>query len=228
MNTSIIVTSFNYGLYIDRCIRSCLDQKYLDPNTHEVIVVDDKSTDNTLEIIEKFKVLPNFRVIANSTNVGVAEAANIGIRAALGRFFVRVDADDYVSEKFVFFLRSYLASNKDAFGVACDYVLVNDDGKTVERRYADQNPISCGIMYRHDLFVQAGLYRPDFRHREEEELRRRMGDYYKLHYLHMPLYRYRMHSSNKTKQPEYESYIDKLNELHKTTASPKNDEEPAE
>ncbi len=220
MNTSIIVTSYNYGLYIDRCIRSCLDQKYLDPNSHEVILVDDKSTDNTLEIVEKFKIYPNFRVIANTTNVGVAEAANIGIRAAVGRFFVRVDADDYVSEKFVFFLKSYMAFNKDAFGVACDYYMVNDDGKTVERRYADQSPISCAIMYRHDLFVQAGLYHPGFRHREEEELRRRLKENYKLHYLHMPLYRYRMHNSNKTKQPEYEQYIEKLNELHKPEGQP--------
>jgi len=215
VNTSIIITSYNYGLYVERCLRSCLDQKHVEPGSHEVILVDDSSQDNTLEIIEKFKSAPNLRIIANPTNVGVAEAANIGIRASLGRYFVRVDADDYISQDLVFFLRSYLFYNPDAFGVAGDYLIVDEHENKVERCAADVKPISCGIMYQRDLFVAAGLYNPDFRHREEEELRKRLGDYYRMHYLHMPLYRYRMHKSNKTKQPEYEAFRGKLEDLYK-------------
>lgn len=214
MKSSIIITSYNYGRYIERCIRSCLDQKLVEAGTHEVIVVDDGSQDDTLAIIEKYKVLPNFRVIASPTNVGVAEAANIGIRACMGRFFLRVDADDFVSEKLLFFLQSYLAFNDEAFGVACDYLLVDDNENVLERRHAELAPVSCGILYRRDLFVQAGLYNPDFRHREEEELRRRVGDYYQLHYLRMPLYRYRMHNHNKTKQPDYETFREKLDDMY--------------
>ena len=120
MKTSIIITSYNYGQYIERCIRSCLDQKLVDPAYNEVIVVDDCSTDNTLEIIEKYKSYDNFKVIVNEENSGVAVAANNGIRNSLGQFVVRVDADDYISEHFVFFLQSYLEANHDALGVACD------------------------------------------------------------------------------------------------------------
>ena len=215
MKSSIIITSYNYGRYVERCIRSCLNQKLVASGSFEVIVVDDNSQDDTLAIIEKYKTLPNFRVIANPTNVGVAEAANIGVRASLGRFFVRVDADDYISEKLLFFLESYLAFNDDAFGVACDYLVVDENENAIGRRHAEEHPVSCGILYRRDLFVQAGLYNPDFRHREEEELRRRMGSYYQLHFLRMPLYRYRMHNSNKTKQPEYQVFEQKLHELHR-------------
>jgi hypothetical protein len=125
-----------------------------------------------------------------------------------------VDADDYISENLVFFMRSYMSYNRDAFGVASDYLIVDEHEVKVKRCYAEENPISCSIMYQRDLFVTAGLYNPDFRHREEEELRRRMGTYYKLHYLRMPLYRYRMHKSNKTKQPEYGTYADKLDDLY--------------
>lgn len=215
MKSSIIITSYNYGQYIERCIRSCLDQGLIEAGAHEVIVVDDHSEDDTLNIIEKFKAIPNFRVIANPTNVGVAEAANIGIRASMSQFFVRVDADDYISEKMLFLLQEYLAFNDDAFGVACDYLMVDENESVIERRQADQEPVSCGILYRRDLFVQAGLYNPEFRHREEEELRRRLGDYYRLHYLRMPLYRYRMHKNNKTKQPEYVDYHHKLQDLYR-------------
>jgi glycosyltransferase involved in cell wall biosynthesis len=209
MKTSIVITSHNYGRYIERCLRSCLNQKLVN-NTNEIIVVDDASTDDTLKIVEKFKRFTNIHVIANPTNVGVAEAANIGIRASVGQYVVRVDADDYISEWFVFFLRSYLEENHDAFGVCCDYQLINEHEEVTSRGFANEQPVSCGIMYRRDLLVQAGLYNPTFRHCEEEELRQRVGDYYKILHLRMPLYRYRMHNSNKTKQSEYEAYKAKL------------------
>jgi glycosyltransferase involved in cell wall biosynthesis len=214
MKTSIIITSYNYGLYIERCLRSCLNQHYIDPGAYEVIVVDDNSQDDTLEIIEKFKHFPNFRVIANKQNVGVAEAANTAIRQSLGQYVVRVDADDYVSENMVFFLRSYLEVNHDALAVSCDYVLVDEHENSLKRCYAEEQPIACGIMYQRDLLVKAGLYNPEFRHREEEELRRRLGEFYRLHHLRMPLYRYRMHKNNKTKQVEYNTFAVKLDKLY--------------
>ena len=73
-------------------------------------------------------------------------------------------------------------------------------------RYAEKNNISCGIMYRTDLFKSSGGYNSAMRHREEEELRKRLGEDYKIHHLKIPFYRYRMHDSNKTKQPEYETW----------------------
>lgn len=213
MKTSIIITAYNYGRYIERCVRSCLSQELVG-NSNEVIVVDDCSQDNSLEIVSKFERFDNFHLIVNPVNVGVAESANIGIRASLGQFVVRVDADDYVSDHFIFFLRSYIEVNHDAFGVACDYNLVDEHETPIRRCYADQEQISCGILYRKDLLVEAGLYNPEFRHLEEQELRRRLADYYKVHYLHMPLYRYRMHTSNKTKQEEYHEYRTRLDELY--------------
>lgn len=202
MKTSIIITSYNYAQYIERCVRSCLNQYHID-NTNEIIVVDDCSSDNTLQILEKFRRFPNVHIIANKQNVGVAEAANIGIRESVGQFIVRVDADDYIREEFIFFLRSYLEVNRDAFGVASDYFLVDEREQVIRRGYSDVEPISCGIMYRRDLLVQAGLYNPDFRHMEEAELRHRLGDRYMLLHFRMPLYRYRMHNANKTKSDDY-------------------------
>ena len=59
-------------------------------------------------------------------------------------------------------------------------------------------------MYRKDLFVKLGSYNPEMRHKEERELRKRLGSDYKIDHLRMPFYRYRMHDSNKTKSKEYE------------------------
>lgn len=213
MRASIIVTSYNYGAYIERCLRSCLSQNF-PADQYEVIVVDDASTDNTGTLLEKFTQYPNFRYFVNSENLGVAESANVGIREALGQYFVRVDADDYVSEDLLLFLTRYLVENHDAFCVSCDYVLVDEFGNKLERKYAEQEPVSCGIMYRTDVIRNLGLYNKQFRHREEEELRARLADYYKIQHLRIPLYRYRMHKNNKTKNKEamdqYKEYIELL------------------
>ena len=91
-DVSIIITNYNYGKYLPRCLRSCLSQKNVNC---EVIVVDDCSTDRSTEAVKPF--LDDIKFIQTPSNVGVAAASNIGIRAAKGQFVIRVDADDYVT-----------------------------------------------------------------------------------------------------------------------------------
>ena len=62
-------------------------------------------------------------------------------------------------------------------------------------------------MYRKDLLERHGKYNPEFRHREEEEMRKRLGDFYNVHHLNIPFYRYRMHNNNKTKTKEYKKVV---------------------
>ena len=199
---SIIITNYNYGKYIARCIRSCLSQSQIDC---EVIVVDDKSSDNSIEVLESFS--GDIRLIKNKENVGVAKSSNIGIRAARSQFVIRVDADDFINADMCLFMRRYLVENHDAFCVSCDYVLVDDYENILERKYAKESPISCGIMYRRDLLLELGGYDEKMRHREEEELRHRLSNFYKIHHLQIPFYRYRMHSHNKTKSKEYHETV---------------------
>ena len=198
---SIIVTNYNYEKYLSRCIRSCLAQKNI---STEVIVVDDCSTDGSLVALDTFK--NDVKIISNEKNMGVAETANIGIRAARSQFVVRVDADDFINSNLCFFMYKYLESNHDAFCVSCDYFIVDQHENIIERKYAAQDNISCGIMYRRDLLFEMGGYNSKMRHREEEELRKRLGEFYKIHHLRIPMYRYRMHKNNKTKEPEYKDW----------------------
>ena len=170
----------------------------------EVIVVDDCSTDSSLKEIETFK--DHIRLIKNKKNVGVAAASNLGIKAAKAQFVIRVDADDFVNTDMCFFMSRYLIENHNAFCVACDYILVDNHENTLKRKYSEKDNISCGIMYRRDLLLQMGGYNSNMRHREEEELRNRLEKYYKIHYLQIPFYRYRMHDKNKTKDPEYKHW----------------------
>ena len=200
-DVSVIITNYNYGKYVSRAVRSCLNQS----NTnHEVIVVDDCSTDGSLEILQTFE--NDIKVVSTGINSGVAVAANLGVKHSRGQFFIRVDADDYVNSDMCYMMKTYLEANHDAFCVSCDYLMVDNYENVLERKYAEHENISCGIMYRRDLFLQMGGYNTKMRHREEEELRKRLGGDYKIHHLRIPFYRYRMHESNKTKEPEYKTW----------------------
>ena len=198
---SIIITNYNYEKYLSRAVRSCLNQKHV---AHEVIVVDDCSTDNSRKSIDCF--LDSVVLLQTETNLGVAAASNLGVHKARGQFFIRVDADDYVNADMCYIMKTYLEANHDAFGVSCDYLMVDNLENTLERKCAKKDNISCGIMYRRDLFVQVGAYNDKMRHREEEELRKRLGEEYKIHHLRIPFYRYRMHDTNKTKEAAYETW----------------------
>jgi len=200
-DVSVIITNYNYADYLPRCIRSCLTQKNVNA---EIIIVDDCSSDHSLEVIGAYK--EDIKIIKNKTNVGVAESSNKGIKAAKGQFVIRVDADDYVSSDMCYIMKRYLEANHDAFCLSCDYVLVDRHENIIERKYAEKDNISCGIMYRRDLLLQMGGYNSNMRHREEEELRKRLDEFYKIHHLRIPFYRYRMHKNNKTKDPEYKEW----------------------
>tara|TARA_B100001123_G_C15299672_1_gene1020558 strand:- start:1334 stop:2581 length:1248 start_codon:yes stop_codon:yes gene_type:complete len=207
MKVSIIITNYNYGKYIDRCIRSCLNQNYsvglnnLNKD-YEVIVIDDNSKDDSRERIKRYNE-KNFRYIFNSKNIGVAASANKAILRSKGKYFVRVDADDFISMYLINILSYFLEENKIFFGVACDYYYVDKFGLKIKKIQSIENPISCGIMYNKKKFIKNGMYNNKFRHREEEELKIRIGKKYKIYNLPLPLYRYRMHKSNKTKSKDY-------------------------
>lgn len=222
MLASIIITSYNYGNYIERCLRSCLNQT-LSSKKYEIIIIDDKSTDNTKEVVRPFLDNKNIKYIRNKTNIGCAASANKGFKAAKGKYIVRVDADDYVNENFLNFLVYYLQEYPDFFCVSCDYFLVNNKEKKTIIISAKEYPVACGIMYVKDKLKKYNYYNPKFRHREEEELRLRVLDDYKIHHLNIPLYRYQIHNNNKTFQRDYlVNYKKKIDQIsYKTNKTKK-------
>lgn len=92
---SVIVPVYNLSQYIGSTLDSIINQDF---NSFELIVVDDGSTDDSLEIInEKLsKSLISYNVI-HQENSGVSSARNRGIREANGEYIVFVDGDDYIT-----------------------------------------------------------------------------------------------------------------------------------
>ncbi|MBF2718974.1 glycosyltransferase family 2 protein [Psychrobacter sp. NG254] len=86
---SIIVTTYNSGEFVENCINSLLNQSI---SNIEIIVVDDASTDDTVEILKKY---PSIKVIKLSNNRGTYHARNIGIEQSSGVFLTFQDSDDW-------------------------------------------------------------------------------------------------------------------------------------
>ncbi|WP_306640403.1 glycosyltransferase family 2 protein [Sanyastnella coralliicola] len=196
---SLIITTYNYANYVERAIRSALEQS-LAENQFEVIVVNDCSTDHTAEILENYE--EEVRVFNLEKNVGLAGARNFGIKKAKGQFVMFLDADDYIHRDLLKVQKLFLEENNSLDAVSTDYWLVDERGRHMEHVSSEKEPIACGIMFRKDFLYNIGLYDEGFRAREEEDLRIRWLDNYQIYNIILPLYRYRMHDSNLTKDVE--------------------------
>ncbi len=120
---SVIIPSFNTETYIAKAIESVLEQT---EESLELIVVDDASTDNTLEIIKSFSD-SRIKIFANRQNRGGNYCTNLGINAAKGNWITRLDSDDWYSPNRLEKLLK-ISSNHNIEMIADDIYFI-EDGK---------------------------------------------------------------------------------------------------
>ena len=89
---SIIIPTYNYGIYLSTAIQSCLNQTY---KPIEIIIVDDGSTDNTKDLIKEFN---DSVIYFFQNNSGVSAARNKGLELAKGNYLAFLDSDDYLTK----------------------------------------------------------------------------------------------------------------------------------
>jgi glycosyltransferase involved in cell wall biosynthesis len=196
---SIVIPALNQEKFIGRCIRSALNQNFRREDL-EIIVVDDGSTDRTTYALQLFG--ESIHVLRNEKNMGLPAALNRGIRAARGRFVVRLDADDFVHEQYVNLLYWHLMLNQTIPAVACDYILVDERGVYITHKNCETEPIGCGIMFRIEHLIDLGLYDESFRLHEDQDLRIRFLKQFSIYRIPLPLYRYCRHDANMTNDSE--------------------------
>ena len=196
MKISIIVTNFNYSKFLDRAIRSAFVQNY-PTDKFELIVVDDCSTDKSLEIIESYGDL--ISKIYLKDNVGLSKARNIGVEKSNGEYIIFIDADDFIHRDLIFIAGMFLDQNEMFDAVSVDYITVDEKGHEIKRVAFSDNPLACGIMYRKEKFINIGMFDENLRVNEDKEFRERFNEKgYKMHNIELPLYRYRKHRESLT------------------------------
>ena len=90
---SIIVPVYNVSEYLPRCLDSLINQTY---KNIEIILVNDGSTDNSLEICKKYAEKDLRIKVIDKENGGISSARNTGIAEASGEWIGFVDSDDYI------------------------------------------------------------------------------------------------------------------------------------
>ncbi len=114
---SIIIPVYNSSKFLNLCLESILNQTM---KNYEVIIVNDGSTDSSIDIIMKFKDKFKCMKILNIENSGTAIARNHGLKQARGEYISFIDSDDHVEPEF---LETLYNSSKiyDADVVSCSY-----------------------------------------------------------------------------------------------------------
>ena len=95
---SIVIPIYNAEKYIAQCLDSILNQTYKEL---QVIVVNDGSKDNSLNILESYANKYSNILLIKKENGGVSSARNLGLKYASGKYLAFIDADDYVEPDYI-------------------------------------------------------------------------------------------------------------------------------
>ena len=145
MRVSFIIPAYNASSTIVRCLNSIYALP-IDKSDYEVIVIDDCSTDNTVEIVKQFAVNhSNLLLLQQAENHRQGTARNKGLLCSKGQFIMFVDSDDEISKGVVAAVRMAEELNLDM--VAMRYVKVDSEGQVVEEVHLpyDHNATFTGI-----------------------------------------------------------------------------------
>lgn len=123
---SVIVPIYNNEKYIDRCIASIVNQTI---DKIEILLVEDGSTDNSLELCKKWATKDNRIKIIHQENKGVSAARNSGLEIAKGKYIGFVDSDDYIEKEMYEMLLKAINIDKKIDLAVCD---IKDDNNSVE------------------------------------------------------------------------------------------------
>lgn len=140
MKLSIIVLTCNQKSFTLRLLETLAPWLAANPDS-ELIVVDNGSSDSTLEAIRRMETLPrkNLTLIYNEKNLGVAGGRNVGLRRASGKYILILDNDTEVTSEAIDYLIGHLESHKQC-GL-CAPALISPDGMIQESAKPFPSPL---------------------------------------------------------------------------------------
>lgn len=127
---SIIVPVFNVDAYLEKCVKSLLDQDLVS-GSYEIILVDDGSTDTSGSLCDRLASLHKCIRVIHQPNKGLGAARNTGIDIAQGTYLLFVDSDDYLDPNVLGRLVNKMESDRLDV-LRFNYRNVNEDGKAIE------------------------------------------------------------------------------------------------
>lgn len=146
---SVIIPNYNHARYLTERIESVLNQTY---NKYEIIILDDCSTDNSKEIIERYRVNPFVsHIVYNDVNSGrIFSQWEKGINIAKGELIWIAESDDKCTSLFLEKLVKLFENNEKLVLAFCKSIVFNDDG--IENRI-NNIPLSADSTFEGEMFI---------------------------------------------------------------------------
>lgn len=175
---SVIMSSYNSEKYIGKAIESILSQTY---KNFELIIIDDCSKDQTVEIIKDYCASDSrIKLITSKNNCGSAEARNKGIKISKGNYIAIMDSDDVATKDRLKIQLEFLKNNPDIFLLAGSWNYIDENGKILYSKVNNFSPEKIGkelpyksmihnptVMFRNN---HSTYYRAKFKYAQDRDL----------------------------------------------------------
>lgn len=210
---SVTVLNYNYGHYLPQCLDSILRQTWTD---FELILINDCSTDNSLEVIQPYLADPRVHLVNHEQNKGYIASLIEGSETSRGKYITVISADDFcVSDKAFETLLTVMESSSEVAFAYSSYGICGDDGirtwfsrpleKTCVRPGAEEyrdlllfgnHMLHSGVIIRATAYAAAGRYDPTARYSCDLIMWLMLCGQGKVAYCADELFAYRKHGSN--------------------------------
>lgn len=147
MSVSLIIPVYNVEKYLDKCLGSVEKQTFKD---FEAVIVNDGSTDNSLEIIEKYTQRNDNFICFSTENNGLGGARNFGLSKAAGEYVVFLDSDDYISPDCLEKLYRAITDNESDIAV-CNIYDVKEDGTVISTSKTNLCNVTTSLFESHQI-----------------------------------------------------------------------------
>lgn len=196
---SIIMPNYNKGLFIQEAINSVVSQSMKD---WELIIIDDHSSDDSVEKIQPFLKDPRIILLINPKNLGIAKTLNRGISDSLSQVFGELDSDDVLVKTAIYEMYlSHINNSQSGFIYSqfayCDSNLKQYDigfcrkGKPNETNL-HTNYVSAFRTYKRKYFEMTSKFSPQAIGCADKDIIYKMEEVTKLHFVDKVLYKYRL------------------------------------
>lgn len=196
---SIVLPTYNGSKFIKQSIESIIKQSY---KNWELIIVNDASTDNTLEIIEEFLQDSRIKLISNSSNLKLPKSLNIGFKNAKGSYLTWTSDDNYYKEQALEKMLQFLEENQE-FSMVCTNFTILYKHKTKLNNTSvkledllNGNSIGACFLYRREILTSIGFYDENKFLIEDYDYWLRIALVKKIAKLEDNLYFYRVHQKS--------------------------------
>lgn len=197
---SLVMANYNNSKYIDVAINSVLKQDY---ENWELVIVDDRSTDHSIEVINEFLYDERIKLMESDRNGGYGYASKICVENSTGNVIGIVDADDKLAPNALSTIQEIYRKKGDEYGFVfsshyfCDKELgpIRVISSQLKENYLKADETLAFRTFRRDCYNRTEGFNSEQKRAVDKDIIYKLEEVTKFYYVDKPLYYYRRHGS---------------------------------